>query len=66
LYKGFKEEVVNQQWNTQREVRKTLQNFTKSFLTLNDEARDKAEIIQLIKTLETGVVSAIKMFNEKP
>ena len=36
LYKGFKEEVANQQWNTQREVRKTLQNFTKSFLTLSD------------------------------
>ncbi len=35
-YKGFKEDVVNQQWNTQREVRKTLRNFTKSFLTLND------------------------------
>jgi hypothetical protein len=57
--------VINHQWNTQRELRKTLQAFTKSFLTYTDEARDKGELIQLIKNLETGVVTAIKMFDEK-
>ena len=57
--------MINQQWNTQRELRKTLQAFTKSFLTFTDEARDKGELIQLIKGLETGIVAAVKMFNEK-
>ena len=55
--------MINQQWNTQRELRKTLQAFTKSFLTYNDEARDKGELIQLIKGLETVIVAAVKMFD---
>lgn len=70
-YKNFREEVVNQQWNTQREIRKVLQTFTKGLLMMGGSQesssgnRDKTELMGMIKTLESGVLGAVRMFDEK-
>lgn len=53
------------QWNVQREIRKAVQGFTKSILMLSEEIKDKAQLMQTIKILQTSIATAIKVFEDK-
>lgn len=53
--KRFKEALRNGQWTTEREIKKHIQNATKSMASLTSEAA-KGEVMELMRGLEAAMV----------
>lgn len=50
LSKAFREAVSNYQWNTEREIKKSLQNFIRNFLEVSND-KNSQKIIELVRAV---------------
>ncbi len=55
LSKSFKETVSNHQWNCERETKKSIQNFIRSFLEISED-KNNLKVIELARTLESTIL----------
>lgn len=58
ILKSYKETVVNYLWNTEREIKKGVQNFIKQFLDVSED-RNSQKVVELARNLEKSIVEVL-------
>ena len=58
-FSNYKDVIRSNQWNCEREVRRSIQGFIKKMLEAGEKESRNESVIGLIKGLEEGLLGAI-------